>query len=662
MKCLNVALVGNPNCGKTTLFNAYTGAKHKVGNWAGVTVEKKEAVINYKGNKLNLVDLPGVYSLTSYSIEEKITRQYLLQDDVDVIFNIVDASNLERNLYLTLQLIEIGKPVIIIMNMMDVVQRQGMEIDTVLLQKLLNVPVISVVATKKEGLNTVLDSAICLYNNKDKYIPINIPYESDIESKLSIIQKEFEDKYKQNMINSRWYSIKWLEKDSEAINEYPIEINGIELKDRENIITEEKYKFISTIMDKVLIKSTEDNLFTDRLDKFLTNKYLGIPIFLGVMFLVFFLTFNVGNIFVGYLEGLIGLVSDTTRNSLENIQVSEWLVSLIVDGIIAGVGGILVFLPNIAFLFFCMALLEDSGYMARVAYLMDHLMKKIGLSGKAFIPMILGFGCSVPAIMAARSLEDERDRLITILITPFMSCSARLPIYILFSQLFFPGKELYVTSSLYVLGIVVAIIIALIFSKTLKKGVSNPLILELPAYKLPEPKTIGIYVLEKVKGYVVKAGTVIFAASIIIWLMLNYNLTGKVEMTESIGASIGAFVAPFFSFAGFGNWQAALSLISGIAGKEIVVSNMSIIYGFSDTLNADNLLSFTDALKASGFTALSMYSFMVFSLLYTPCVGAIAAIKKETNSWKWTSFSVVFQWMVAWGVSIIVYQVGCLFC
>ncbi|GKX31040.1 ferrous iron transport protein B [Vallitalea longa] len=651
---IKVAFVGNPNCGKTTLFNAYTGAKHKVGNWPGVTVEKKEGTITYGDNKITLVDLPGIYSISPYSMEEILTREYIIEDDPDVVVNIVDASNLERNLYLTLQLIELGKPVIIALNMMDVAKSRGFVIDKKKLSKQLNVSVVEVVATKKMGLDDLLQQIIEVSNEKEQYKPIELDYGNEIEQHLIKIENELKlQNVDENIL--RWYSLKIVENDSEIINK----LNIVDKCNYEEEIAKIKYDYITNFISNVLVNSLdEDETFSDKIDKIVTNKWAGLPIFMAMMLLVFAFTFEVGNYLASLLSGVFQILSGCITDLLTSASAADWLISLIVDGIIGGVGGILVFLPNIACLFLAISILEDSGYMARVALIMDKFMRKLGLSGKAFIPMILGFGCSVPAIMTARTLEDERDRLITILITPFMSCSARLPIYILFSNIFFPGNEILIAFSLYLLGVIVAVFVAIVFKKTISKGKTAPLILELPAYKKPAPRTIFIFVWEKVKGYIVKAGTIIFVASIIIWFLLEFNLSGKTDITTSLGASIGQFIAPVFNPLGFGNWQAALSLIAGIMGKEIVVSTMSVIYGIGDVVSDGNMLALSTQLKSAGFTQLSAYAFMVFSLLYTPCVATLGVIKKETNSWKWTIFSFVYQLVVAWVVATVVYQIG----
>jgi ferrous iron transport protein B len=653
MADITVAFVGNPNCGKTTLFNAYTGAKYKVGNWAGVTVEKKEGVVNYNNQKITLVDLPGIYSISPYTMEEILTREYILENDPDVVINIVDASNLERNLYLTLQLIELGKPVIIALNMMDVAEARGHIIDVNKLQKELGVKVVEIIATKKTGLEELSKEIINSSKNKELYKQIEVDYGKEIELQITNIEKQLSKTINDEIL--RWYSIKILENDSEICEKVHIN-NNINYEEE---IARKKYDYITDFINKVLTyKYEDDETYSDKIDKMITNKWAGIPIFMAMMLVVFAFTFKVGNLLAHVFSAGFKMLSDILLDILTYSGASEWLISLIVDGIVGGVGGILIFLPNIACLFMAISILEDSGYMSRVALIMDKFMRKLGLSGKAFIPMILGFGCSVPAIMTARTLEDERDRLITVLITPFMSCSARLPIYVLFSNIFFPGNEILIAFSLYLLGILVAVLVAIIFKNTLAKGKATPLILELPAYKKPSPLTIAIFVWEKIKGYLVKAGTIIFVASIVIWFLLNFNMNGKTDITTSIGAEIGSLISPMFIPLGFGNWQATLSLIAGIMGKEIVVSTMSVIYGIGDLSIEGNTVKLFVQLMASGFTKLSAYAFMVFSLLYTPCIATLAVIKKETDSWKWTIFSFIYQFGVAWLVTMIIYQIG----
>ena len=672
---LNVAFAGNPNCGKTTLFNAFTGSKLKVANWPGVTVEKKEGVAHYHENTYKLVDLPGIYSLTSYTMEEKLSREYILQDEVDVIVDVADASSLERNLYLTIQLIELGKPVVLALNMMDIVNERGMEIDMHRLPEMLGIPVVPVSARKRTGLSVLLHaiahhkdkpahgfehhhtSGMHIHSHHDEYVMV---YSDEVEDKIDLISERLMEKYPE-IINYRWHSIKFLENDEEIIKKYPIKTDDIITRNYEADIINQKYDFIHEIIQEVLVNKEEKSVLTDKIDKVLTHKVFAIPSFLLIMALVFFLTFTVGDFLKTYFEMAIETVSQLIRQFLNVINAGDVLTSLIVDGIISGVGGILTFLPNIFILFLALAFLEDSGYMSRVAYVMDGIMGTIGLSGRAFIPMLLGFGCSVPAVMASRALEDKKDRLKTILITPFMSCSARLPIYVLFSQMFFGKYAMLAAYSMYLIGVVVAILVALIMSKLGKDNpVENNLLIELPEYKIPNARTVAIYVWDKVKDYLSKAGTTIFVASIILWVLLNFNAHGMTtDMSQSFAAQIGKTICVLLAPAGLNQWQTAVALISGIAAKEVVVSSMSVLYGISNIASAEGMTSLAAALSSVGFTGINAYSLMLFSLLYVPCVATIAVIKRET-SWKYTCYSVVLQLGVAWLVSTLFYQVASL--
>ncbi|NLJ96816.1 MAG: ferrous iron transport protein B [Clostridiales bacterium] len=679
-KELVVGFVGNPNSGKTTLFNAFTGANLKVANWPGVTVEKIEGAFKYHNEKFKLVDLPGIYSLTSYSIEEKLTREFIMESNVDVIVNVVDASSLERNLYLTLQLIELGKPVILALNMMDIIEERGMEIDLHRLPEMLGVPVIPVSARKKTGLDILMHAVA---HHKDKHSDLNfehhhvrhrhryrrrhghhnkytLVYCDEIEDKIDEISDILETKYG-NIENVRWYAIKLLENDEAVMKRYPLPMSTTSYSYEEDIINQ-KYDFIEEVVEESLVNRSAKSASTDKVDRILTNRYLGLPIFLLVMAFVFFLTFTVGDMIKGVFEGGLELFSASVSNYLRSMDVGEVLTSLIVDGIIAGVGGILTFLPNIFILFLALAFLEDSGYMARVAYVMDGIMGKVGLSGRAFIPMLLGFGCTVPAIMASRSLENERDRKKTILITPFMSCSAKLPIYVLFTQMFFEDNAMIVAYSMYLIGIVTAIVVAYVMHKNTEEKELNSLLIELPEYKSPNPRTIAIYVWEKVKEYLTKAGTTIFAASVVIWFILNFGSQGMVsDMSQSFGAMLGRVVAPLLSPAGLGMWQVVVALISGIAAKEVVVSSFGILFGIGNINSPEGMAGLSNILAGLGFGPLNAYAFMVFCLLYIPCVATIGVIHRETRSLKWTVFVVLFQLLVAMLMATLVYQIGSLF-
>ena len=673
---INVAFIGNPNCGKTTLFNAYTGAKLKVANWPGVTVEKKEGQFEFEGQKMKLVDLPGIYSLTSYTMEEKLSRQYVLGDDVDIIIDVVDASSLERNLYLALQFIELGKPVVLALNMMDIVEERGMEIDLHRLPEMLGIPVIPVSARKKTGLD-ILMHAVLHHVQSSKADPIEhhhaggkhihnhhaeyaMVYSDDIEDKIDILSSRLKEKYP-DFVNIRWLAIKTLEHDEAVLKDYPIDMSGVAENSLETELINQKFSFIEEIIGEVLVNKDKKSHTTDKIDAVLTHPVWGVPAFLIIMAFVFFLTFTVGDFLKGYFEIALEWISNGASGLLLSLGVNEWIRSLVVDGIIAGVGGILTFLPNIFILFLALAFLEDSGYMSRVAYVMDSLMSKLGLSGRAFIPMLLGFGCSVPAVMASRALEDKSDRIRTILATPFMSCSARLPVYVLLSETFFPHNAMIAAYSMYVIGIVVAIAVAKFIKIGKGKKKTNTLLIELPEYKTPNAHTIFIYVWEKIKDYLTKAGTTIFIASIVLWVLLNFGPSGMTSyINESYAAYIGKFIAPALAPAGLGQWQLAVALISGIAAKEVVVSSLSVLYGIGNILSAEGMASLATALSATGFTAINAYSMMLFCLLYVPCIATVATIKRETNSLKYTWLSIGLHIATAWLVSTLFYQVASL--
>ena len=674
-KVINVGFIGNPNCGKTTLFNAYTGANLKVANWPGVTVEKKEGRTTYKGQEFKLIDLPGIYSLTSYTMEEKVSRECIMSDEVDVIVDVVDASSLERNLYLTLQLIELGKPVVLALNMMDVVEERGMEIDLHRLPEMLGIPAIPVSARKRSGLE-ILMHAVAHHNDyakpgpfihhhpektghrHDHHSEYAMVYDDVIEDKIDAVIEKYRAKYP-DMKNMRWHAIKALEQDQSVLERYPADLEAIVDRSYEKDIINEKYDFIEEVIEETLVNKSEKEERTERADRFMTGKWLGLPIFLLIMALVFFLTFAVGDWLKGYFETGLELFSGFVSNGLQSVGTSPLLESLIVDGIISGVGGILTFLPNIFILFLALAFLEDSGYMARVAYVMDDIMGHLGLSGRAFLPMLLGFGCSVPAVMASRALEHKKDRLKTILVTPFMSCSARLPIYVLFSSMFFGKYAMLACYSMYLLGIVIAILTAYIISKIDGSKAEHALLIELPEYKAPNARTIAVYVWEKVKDYLTKAGTVIFFASIVMWLLLNVGPSGFVtDITESFGAVIGKAIVPFFKPLGLGYWQIVVALISGIAAKEVVVSSCSVLFGIQNITTSHGMDSFVAALGAMGFGAANAYALMVFCLLYVPCTATIATIRREVGSTKTTAGIVLFQLAAAWVVSFIAFHVA----
>lgn len=673
---INVAFIGNPNCGKTSLFNAFTGARLKVANWPGVTVEKKEGHTRYHDHDYKLVDLPGIYSLTSYTMEETLSREYILGNEVDVIVDVVDASSLERNLYLTLQLIELGKPVVLALNMMDIVEERGMEIDLHRLPEMLGIPAIPVSARKKTGLNILMhavahhkdkpvdktehhhDEGHHIHRHHDEFVLV---YSDELEDKIDAVKARLKERYP-DMKNKRWHAIKMLAMDEEICKKYPVDLSDIIDRSYEPDIIAQKYDFIDEVMEECMVNRAEKSAKTDKIDAVLTHKIWGVPAFLGIMALVFFFTFTVGDWLKGYLEIGLDWLFEAVTSFFAMCHVSDWVISLVVDGALAGVGGILSFLPNIFILFLALAILEDSGYMSRVAYVMNHIMGKLGLSGRAFIPMLLGFGCSVPAVMASRALEEPKDRLRTIIVTPFMSCSARLPIYVLLSGMFFGKYAVFAAFSMYVAGMVVAVIVSLILSKVMKTNHVNNLLIELPEYKTPNARSIWIYVWEKIKEYITKAGTTIFLASVAVWLLMNFGPHGMVtDMADSFGAYLGKLLVPVMKPAGLGFWQIVLALISGIAAKEVVVSSLSVLYGITNVSSQAGMSSLVALLGAQGFTSINAYAMMLFCLLYVPCIATIAMIRQETGSRKWTILSVCIQLGTAWLVAVLFFQTASLF-
>ena len=675
-KEMTVGFIGNPNCGKTTLFNAFTGANLKVANWPGVTVEKVEGAMQYHNHTYRLVDLPGTYSLTSYTMEEQVSRQYILSDDVDVVVDVADASSLERNLYLTLQLLELGKPVILALNMMDVVEKRGMEIDLHRLPEMLGIPVIPVSAQKRTGLDILLH-AIAHHRDQrstdplihhhislsrsEKHAQYAVVYSDDMENRIDRITLALKRRYPQ-MENYRWHALKLLEQDQEITEKYPVNLPDILDRSYESDIINQKYDFIEEIIQEVLVNREKQSALTARVDGILLHNLLAIPAFLCIMALVFFLTFTIGDWLKGYLEAFVGWSSDAAASVLASLHTNPMMISLVVDGIMAGVGGILSFLPNIFILFLALAFLEDSGYMSRVAYVMNGIMGRLGLSGRAFIPMVLGFGCTVPALMASRVLEDPKDRYRIMLITPFMSCSARLPIYLLFSELFFPDHAMLVSYCMYLIGIAVAIASAFLLHKMDRKKNEDLLLIELPEYKLPSARTVCIYVWEKVKDYLTKAGTTIFVASIIIWFILNFGPQGYTsDMAASFGAKLGSLLVPLLAPVGLGFWQIVVALIAGISVKEVVVSSFIVLFGIQGTKTAGEMAALNGQLSFIGFGPLNAFCMMLFCLLYIPCAATLATVKKETGSARSMGKTAAFQLLVAWGLTFFVYQTVTLF-
>ena len=673
---LRFALVGNPNCGKTTLFNEITGSTQYVGNWPGVTIEKKEGRARRAQEDVRIVDLPGIYSLSPYSMEEIVARDYIIDEKPDVVINILDATNIERNLYLTTQLMELEIPVVVALNMMDAVEAKGDKINIELLSGELKTPVMPLTASKGRGVKELMDAAIGVAHTaaSKEFASYAEIYDERIKKYIDRIEKEIVTKVAPKPYNTRWASLKLLENDPKAIEKLGVsnallnEINPWreELEkqcdnDAETIIADNRYRYISEIVGKAVRKKANVGQMTlsDKIDKAVTNRILAIPLFFAVMLIVFKITFGaLGSFTIGWVDGVVnGTFADAVAEWLQAAGASEWLDALIVNGIIGGVGSILVFVPQLMILFFFLSLLEDSGYMARAAFVMDRFLRKLGLSGKSFIPMIMGFGCSVPAIMSTRTLENEKDRKLTIILTPFMSCGARLPIYALFAAAFFSRNQDVVIFSIYVLGIIVAIVSGIILKKTIFKGEASPFVMELPPYRLPTLKGLLIHMWDRAKGFIKKAGTIIFAAAVIVWVLQGFNFSFQMveEPGESILGAIGGVIAPIFAPLGFGDWKSAVALFTGFIAKESVVSTMGILHGIGEA--ADNTTALASALQ-NVFTPLSAYAFMAFTLLYMPCMAAFATIKREMNSWKWTLFTVGYQTGVAWIIAFLIFQVG----
>ncbi|WP_438449278.1 ferrous iron transport protein B [Gorillibacterium sp. sgz5001074] len=662
---IRAALVGNPNTGKTSLFNVLTGSYEYVGNWAGVTVEKKVGQLK---NKLGtLIDLPGIYSTSPLTRDEGVASQFLLTEPCDLLVNIVDASQLERNLYLTLQLLELEIPMVIGLNMTDVAAGRGQLIDERKLAELMQVPVFPIVARTGKGCSE-LSSKLASTAERTRR-PIVLDYGPAIEEALKKMEPLLPAK---PGIPKRWLGLQLLEQNPvvqellKAESEYePLQQLAQEtenavllqyhVKSITTYIRHVRSGFIGALIKKSVLKTKRSGItFTDRVDRLVTNKVLGLPIFLAFMYLTFKLTFDwLGTPLSDLLDGfLTGPLTDWLTTALDAINASDLLHALVIDGIVAGVGGVLVFVPQIFILFLVISFIEDSGYMARVTMVMDKVMEAVGLNGKAFIPMIIGFGCNVPGVMAARTIEQPRERLLTTLLLPLMSCSARLPVYSVFVAAFFVGQQALVVLSLYVLGIVVALALAKLFTKTLLRHEESMFIVELPPYRVPQFQALFRNTWEKGKGFVKKAGTMIFGGSVAIWL-LGYMGPGGfgVEMNDSFLSYIGRGIAPLLAPIGFGTWEAGSSLLVGFLAKEVVVSAMNIIYAAPDDAAFNGILS-------QVFTPLQAYSFMAFVLLYVPCLATVGTIKKETMSSKWTWFSIGYSLVIAYIICLIIYQGG----
>lgn len=659
---LTFALVGNQNCGKTTLFNQLTGSKQHVGNFPGVTVDRKDGVIKGHNNTL-ITDLPGIYSMSPYSSEEIVTREFVIREKPKGIINIVDATNIERNLYLTMQLLELGFPMVVALNMMDELRENGGSVLVNEMEEALGVPVIPISAAKAEGIEELIQHAIHVAKYQEK--PLETDFcrkEEGVHRGIHAVMHLIEGHAEKAEIPVRFAASKIMEGDEKILEQLNLTENEKNLLedisrqteeetglDRAAAIAQMRFAYIEDVCSESVIKPKEsrEHLRSRKIDRFLTGKYTGIPAFVGIMAVVFWLTFNVIGAFLqGLLESGITALTNVVDHAMTAAHVNSVVHSLVIDGIFSGVGGVLSFLPIIVTLFFFLSLLEDSGYMARVAFIMDKLLRKLGLSGRSIVPMLVGFGCTVPGVMASRTLPSERDRKMTILLTPFMSCTAKLPIYAFFTAAFFPKRGALVMIGLYVFGIVMGILMALIFKKTAFKGEAVPFVMELPNYRLPGAKNVGHLLWDKAKDFLQRAFTVIFIATIVIWFLQNFDMGLNMvsDSQNSILALVAGVLAPIFLPVGFGDWRIVTALISGFMAKESVVSSLTVLFGSSAALQS--------ALTIQGAAAL-----LVFCLLYTPCVAAIASVKRELGG-KWAAAMVFGQCLIAWVVAFVVYQIA----
>lgn len=658
---LTFALVGNQNCGKTTLFNQLTGAKQHVGNFPGVTVDRKDGMIRGHENTL-ITDLPGIYSMSPYSSEEIVTREFVIREKPKGIINIVDATNIERNLYLTMQLLELGFPMVVALNMMDELRENSGSVMVNEMEEALGVPVIPIAAARGEGIGELVRHA--LHVAKYQECPQEMDFckkDEGIHRGIHAVMHLIEDHAKEAEIPVRFAASKVMEGDTKILEQLNLTENekrmleDIALQteeetgmDRAAAVAQMRFNYIEEVCSETVIKPKEskERVRSRRMDKFLTGKYTGIPAFIAIMGLVFWLTFNVIGAFLQeILESGIAMLTNAADNAMTAANVNNVVHSLVIDGIFSGVGGVLSFLPIIVTLFFFLSLLEDSGYMARVAFIMDKLLRKLGLSGRSIVPMLIGFGCTVPGVMASRTLPSERDRKMTILLTPFMSCTAKLPIYAFFTAAFFPGKGALVMIGLYLFGIVMGILMALILKKTAFKGEAVPFVMELPNYRMPGAKNVSLLLWDKAKDFLQRAFTVIFLATIVIWFLQNFDtsLNMAADSQDSILAMAAGVLAPVFAPAGFGDWRIVTALISGFLAKESVVSSLTVLFGSAAVLQ--------ETLSAAGAASL-----LVFCLLYTPCAAAIASVKRELGG-QWAAIMVVGQCAIAWIAAFVVYQI-----
>ena len=682
---IKIALAGNPNCGKTTMFNALTGANQYVGNWPGVTVEKKEGKLKGKRKNDDIVvtDLPGIYSLSPYTLEEVVSRDYILNDNPDVIIDLVDATNIERNLYLTTQLIETGVPVVIALNMTDLLEKRGIKIDTKRLSMLLDCPIVETSALKQTGLDALVETAIKVANKKEVDLPREI-FSKEMEAAVADVKGVLPDTISED--KKRWYAVKFLENDSKVVESMNLSVAAkaavdkdrkeLETKhddDMESIVTDERYKFIQKIVETTVKKGKDKLTTSDKIDRIVTNRILGIPIFIAVMFIVYYISVTtIGTIVTDWTnDRFVGAIQDIASKGLEAAGVSSVIEGLVVDGIIGGIGAVLGFVPQMAILFLFLSILEDCGYMVRIAFVMDRVFRHFGLSGKSFIPLLISSGCGIPGIMASKTIEQDNDRRLTIMTATFIPCGAKLPVIALMGGV----MASYATGSytagglmapiMYFVGIVAVLVAAIILKKTKPfSGKPAPFVMELPQYHVPQAKTVLLHVWERLKGFIIKAGTILFLACVVMWFLGGFGFTnggfGLVDdSADSLLAVIGGFIAPIFAPLGFGEWQPVAASLSGFTAKEAIVSTMGVLANVAESQSEDTV-TVAQAIQNWFPSAVAAFSFLLFNLLDSPCLAAIATMAQQMQSKKWFWFAILFQNVFAYLVTLCVYQIGTL--
>ncbi len=679
---IRIALAGNPNCGKTTMFNALTGANQYVGNWPGVTVEKKEGKLKNKKVKEEVIvtDLPGIYSLSPYTLEEVVSRDYLLKENPDVIVDLVDATNIERNLYLTTQLIETGVPVVIALNMADLLEKRGIKIDVARLSMLLNCPIVETSALKGEGLDKLIDEAIKTAKKKEADLPKEI-FNKDLEEAVSAAAEVLPSSIEAN--KKRWYAVKFLEKDSKVAESVKLTDSaakkieelraGLEKShddDMESIVTDERYKFIQKIVGTTVKKGKDKLTTSDKIDKIVTNRILGIPIFIAVMFVVYYISVTtIGTIVTDWTnDTFVGGIQEIVGGFLEGIGTNDVVTSLVVDGVIGGVGAVLGFVPQMAILFLFLSILEDCGYMVRIAFVMDRVFRHFGLSGKSFIPLLISSGCGIPGIMASKTIEQDNDRRLTIMTATFIPCGAKLPVIALMGGVMASWATGsyeaggFMAPAMYFMGIVAVLVAAIILKKTKPfSGKPAPFVMELPQYHIPQVKTVLLHVWERLKGFIIKAGTILFLACVVMWFLGGFGFEnggfGLVEESgNSLLAVIGGFIAPLFAPLGFGEWQPVAASLSGFTAKEAIVSTMGVLANV--TGDTEDAVTVAQAVQTWFPTSLAALSFLIFNLLDSPCLAAIATMAQQMQSKKWFWFAILFQNIFAYIVCLCIYQIG----